>query len=120
MPADLVLASGGEPAKEPDFVVIDETVRPSGAIDARARPDDAKLAGSSGGRALRTVGSYALRRTLMRTMERTSTGAQILELKRTSKDSRLPEALRVYEAYRAIDKADNLQNEPQHRIDTIV
>ena len=115
MPVEFASASVNEPAEKGDFVIIDETGL--SVADARQRLDQAELGSAS--RALRTVGTYVFLRTLMRTMERTGATAEMLELKKTMESWRLQETMRVCEAYRAADKADDPHARSPHRIDLI-
>ena len=134
MPVEFASAPVGEPAPKPDFVTIDEAGPlprgmherelipcPLNADLACIRRDDerAEFAANSPGRALRTVGTYVLLRALMGTMERTSAGAQILELKKKSWDPRLRDAERICNAYHLADKVIDQQVGPQHQIDII-
>jgi len=134
MPVEFASASVGESTSGPDFVMIDEVSPLLSAMRDRERllpcpmsvdlarnsRDDerAEVAANNPGRALRTVGTYVLLRALMRATERSSTGAQLLALKRKSWDPRLQETIRVCEAYRTTDKVAD-QPTPQHRIDVI-
>lgn len=118
MPVEFASASGGEPAKEPDFVTIDEAGLPARVVGACERPDEGIITGSAG-RALRAVGTDIFVRTLMRTAERTDTTAELLELKKTLGNWRFQETMRVCEAYRATDKVDDPQSRSPHRIDMI-
>ena len=115
MPVEFASASVNEPATEGDFVTIDVTGLPVAGV--REWLDEAEAGSAS--RALRTVGSYVFLRTLMRTMERTGTTAEMLELKKTMGSWRSQGTMRVCEAYRAADRVDDPQARSPHRVDLI-
>lgn len=106
MPVEFASASGGEPAKEPDFVMIDETGLPARVIGSRERSLLCRSCAD-----------------LMRGLQDDAGAggvAQLLKLKDTTVNGRLQESLRVCDAYRMTDSLGDLNSRPQHRIDLLV
>lgn len=105
MPVEFASASGDEPAKEPDFVIVDEAGLPARIADAR----------------LLECGS---RRDLLRYLgDGIGTDSKVPQLLRrdeTNANGRSLEAECVCAAYRMANKVNDPQNVARHLIDKLI
>lgn len=106
MPVAFASASGVEPAKEPDLVMVDEAGLPARITDAHER---------------RLV--YRPRGDLIRYLDdgigTDSKMPQLLRVNETNANERSEEAMRVCAAYRMTNKVNDPQNRLRHLIDKI-
>lgn len=125
MPVEFTSASVGEPAQEPDVVLIDDAdvppqvmgerlplLRPCADLVRSPRDDTGAEFSAARVRAIENV---------LRALVRARRVAQLLRLKESIVNDRLREAMRACEAYRAIDRnnVSEPQGKRQHRIDMI-
>lgn len=106
MPVEFASASGGEPAKETDLVVVDEAGLPARTTDAHAR----RLVRRSRGDSIPYRGDG---------IGTDSKMSQLLGLN-SDANERSQEAMRVCAAYRMINKVNDPRNRPRHLIDKII